>query len=526
MKNNRLYYGLIIVISMFVASCSSNDYVNVISDDADVVVSIDIQSLCDKAELNKNRVKDLMGDSYSEVTEDMSNAELDIFEALLDNPSESGIDFTAPIYVANQVRYPQTIVTMKMSSASDFEKLYNTSDDVNKPEIDKGELFNTIVIDSSLDFDQRIIFNDDLLIYLIGDPKNESDDSNAINGMIEDLLNQESSDSIVSTDIFNQMDGQPGDIKYLCLSGSDSTADIIGQIVNSVPYSMRKNLRAALKVCEEISMIGYLDFKDGEVVFNNHLILGEKLAMIVDDYLGMFNGINGSLNKYLNEDVMLYTAMSINGEKLAESMSQYLGELSKFGIDKESLKGAMITMDGDVAVTIALPENSSLRSAKPEVVAYITTKDNSISDFIYNLCSGFRMAKKSSDDNYILSLGRDKVYFGYDNNIVYFRTHIDEREDIISKQDNSIEGSNFASNIDDKLLYVAVNLYSVFDTMQKEIPISKEVYKQAIDASYIDVSLSKELDYKMRLVFGDTKDNSLKRIVDIASEFGGILSEL
>lgn len=525
MKKFRLHYGFILVVAMFIASCSSNDYINVISDEAETVVSVDVQSLCKKADLNKDRIQALLGDAYTEITEDLTSKELEIFETLLDNPSDCGIDFATPIYVASQIEYPQMIATMKMSSIKKFEDFINSTDEDNKLEINEGESFNTIIINEGKYGDLRIVFNDDILVYLSGNPK--TGDSTIINGMIEEVMNQDASNSIVSTDLFTQMDSQKGDIKYLSLGGSDSANDVIYSMTRSVPYSMRSNVRIALSLIEKTSSVGCLDFKNGEVVCNNRLILDEEQAKIVDEYLDIANGIDGSLNKYLSGDAILYMAMNVNGKKLANYAKQYLGELKRYDVDEEAVMELMKSINGDIASTYALPEGSTLNSNDQDVTIYIEAKNNSIPTFIYEQGKDSKTANEVSKNNYTWKISRRETgYFGYDNSTIYFKTSLGEGEDAVSKQKNSISDSDFASNINGKLIYCAINLYSVFDAMQDDIPISAEVYKKEIDASYVDLSINKDMDYTIRLVFGDSKENSLKKIVDIASELGSILSDM
>ena len=97
MKAVRFFLVAVLAL-VCLSSCSDNDYLEVIPADARMVASVDFKSMADKCDLEHNQaVMQLLTNFMSDNARSKKEREqvLDIIK----NPNQSGIDFTAPMYI-------------------------------------------------------------------------------------------------------------------------------------------------------------------------------------------------------------------------------------------------------------------------------------------------------------------------------------------------------------------------------------------------------------------------------------------
>ena len=92
--------SVLAVLIVFLAACSKTvEYTNIIPADATVVTSINLKSLASKAGLNDKENEAAKQKVLEALKSGMNAATFQQLEKVMNNPSESGIDVEAPVYV-------------------------------------------------------------------------------------------------------------------------------------------------------------------------------------------------------------------------------------------------------------------------------------------------------------------------------------------------------------------------------------------------------------------------------------------
>ena len=91
-------YALLVVLVLLAACSEKSEYIRVIPQDASVVGSFQIASLVQKSGLTESVDQTVLDKLKKNVVQGLPAEEAKVVENILNNPSESGIDFKKPIY--------------------------------------------------------------------------------------------------------------------------------------------------------------------------------------------------------------------------------------------------------------------------------------------------------------------------------------------------------------------------------------------------------------------------------------------
>ena len=111
--------SVLAVLIVFLAACSKTvEYTNIIPADATVVTSINLKSLASKAGLNDKENEAAKQKVLEALKSGMNAATFQQLEKVMNNPSESGIDVEAPVYVftSPSLKSPSGPISTKASS--------------------------------------------------------------------------------------------------------------------------------------------------------------------------------------------------------------------------------------------------------------------------------------------------------------------------------------------------------------------------------------------------------------------------
>ena len=97
MKSIRMWFSACLLL--VVTSCQKMpEHAKVIPDDAQVVLRIDFEQLASKSGVgNDDAIKQQLGKMLES---DLSGGQLATAKSILDDPEESGIDFSEPVFLA------------------------------------------------------------------------------------------------------------------------------------------------------------------------------------------------------------------------------------------------------------------------------------------------------------------------------------------------------------------------------------------------------------------------------------------
>ena len=123
MKKSSIFrLSVLAVLIMFVSSCSQkSEYTNAIPANATQLVSINLKSLADKAGINDKENKEALKKLTDAMKSGMNAATFQQLESVMKDPSKSGIDVTAPVYLFSSPTFDYTTVVAKVSSEDDLK---------------------------------------------------------------------------------------------------------------------------------------------------------------------------------------------------------------------------------------------------------------------------------------------------------------------------------------------------------------------------------------------------------------------
>ena len=113
--------SVLAVLIVFMAACSKKaEYIHVIPADASAVASINLNSLADKAGLNDKQNEGMKQKMMEALKSGMNAAAFQQLEKIMKNPSQSGIDVKAPVFVFTSKTFISPTIVAKVSNIEDL----------------------------------------------------------------------------------------------------------------------------------------------------------------------------------------------------------------------------------------------------------------------------------------------------------------------------------------------------------------------------------------------------------------------
>ena len=121
-KNLFFHFSVLAMLIVLISACSSKkpEYTNVIPSDASQVIAVNLKSLADKAGTKDKETKEALQKLTDALKSDMNAATFQQLEKIMKNPSESGIDVEAPVYVFTSPSFPYSTAVAKIKSEDDL----------------------------------------------------------------------------------------------------------------------------------------------------------------------------------------------------------------------------------------------------------------------------------------------------------------------------------------------------------------------------------------------------------------------
>ena len=116
--------SVLAVLIVFMAACSKKaEYIHVIPADASAVASINLNSLADKAGLNDKQNEGMKQKMMEALKSGMNAAAFQQLEKIMKNPSQSGIDVKAPVFVFTSKTFISPTIVAKYRGLACFARL-------------------------------------------------------------------------------------------------------------------------------------------------------------------------------------------------------------------------------------------------------------------------------------------------------------------------------------------------------------------------------------------------------------------
>ena len=207
--------SVLAVLIVFMAACSKKaEYIHVIPADASAVASINLNSLADKAGLNDKQNEGMKQKMMEALKSGMNAAAFQQLEKIMKNPSQSGIDVKAPVFVFTSKTFISPTIVAKVSNIEDLRASLDlmAKEGICQP-IAEEEGYSF----TSLQKNNLLVFNENAAVLTEAYGTSQMD---VAKQTISTLLKQTEENSIASNGSFRKMQDQKGDI--FCFNGCGS----------------------------------------------------------------------------------------------------------------------------------------------------------------------------------------------------------------------------------------------------------------------------------------------------------------
>ncbi|MBR1630781.1 MAG: DUF4836 family protein [Paludibacteraceae bacterium] len=350
MKNVKLL--LIALTAVVLAACQKDASVGLIPADALLVGQANVQDILQKSDLlNSKLIKELK----SSIKEYNSSSLAKIYSKCFDDPSETGLDISQPLYmfVTGQAEYMGFVASVESEGKlKELITAMRKADDSAGEYIGKvreGEGFSYVLFDEEDEYRDGILAFSNKAALLLA-PMNKRAGKH-IDDYAEELFAQKGSDSFFGTDNYKSLSSQDGDVKFVLSAESLPT--------QALPSQLRRQLNKMLPddaSLNDFRMIASLAFEKGELlaalrVYSDNKSLQKQIESGFEQAgLQSIDGLYTSL--FDDQDSYGWASLNINGEKLMEGL-QEIGLKSE--VDSETwsfLKRYLANIDGDVSVAL------------------------------------------------------------------------------------------------------------------------------------------------------------------------------
>lgn len=330
----------IVIGAVALTSCSNGEIAtSVIPLDATMVMSIDIQSLAEKGELdelgNMSSFKSLEREVRSENRE-MFN----LLEDLKDDPTSAGIDLRDPIYIFTVPDGDDfyTAVSMHLLDDDDFEEfIERILDDRSTPTYQKDNGtndFTTYMVRNSM----NISFDGNKALFLMHNNKRNE----KLFGVRDELMDLDNDETILENEVFEDfMDDQKDVSLYLSSNFITGNRRFMSELSN-LPYDLSDN-----------TIMAFLDFQDGKIELKAQVAYNDELKKLQEENPVMGKEINEALLKYISAESIAVAGMSLNLEnylKLMDESNSNQNEYSRLNnmLEEMDIKTVLKKLDGSV----------------------------------------------------------------------------------------------------------------------------------------------------------------------------------
>ena len=305
--------SVLAVLIVFLAACSKTmEYTNIIPADATVVTSINLKSLASKAGLNDKENEAAKQKVLEALKSGMNAATFQQLEKVMNNPSESGIDVEAPVYVFTSPSFPYSTAVAKIKSEDDLHASLEimVKEQICQP-INEAAGYSFTTMNGGL-----VAFNNSTVMLI--SVKGTSQIEKAKEG-ITNLLKQTADNSIAKSGAFQKMEKQKSDINFFA-----SMAAIPAPYQKQVSMGLPAEVKA-----EDITIIAGLNFEKGRIALKTeNYTENEAVKALMKKQLEAFEKAKLALRKKYAIDSIGVTknGMEKANEKLANWLESDAGQ--------------------------------------------------------------------------------------------------------------------------------------------------------------------------------------------------------
>ena len=495
------------VLIVFMAACSKKaEYIHVIPAYASAVASVNLNTLADKAGLNDKENEGMKQKMMEALKSGMNAAAFQQLEKIMKNPSQSGIDIKAPVFVFTSKTFITPAMVAKVSNIDDLRASLDlmAKEGICQPIAEEdGYSFTTLQKNSLL------VFNENAAVLTEAYGTSQMD---VAKQTISTLLKQTEENSIMKNSGFKKMQNQKGDINFF--ASMDAVPKIYSQQI-SMGLSSQLDL-------SEVMAVGNLNFEKG------------KIALQIETYSD--NAETDALLKNTTflqnfpESTLAFLNIGVNGAAFYDLLLNNEEFRRNVSLAKaEEVKSLFASFDGDISIGLI---NVTMNSA-PTFAAYADAKNGNALKALYDKKKELKLGRNEDiiqlgENEYVYKSNTNNVFFGIRNKQMYATNDELLYKNISKPVDKSIKDAGYVSDMKGKNVFFVINMDAILD-----LPVVKMItgfggeeyqtyYKLASQISYIEAFSDSEGKTETAILLKNKDVNALKQIVDFAKQFAGM----
>ena len=515
-KSLFLHLSVLAVLIVFASSCSQKaaEYTNVIPADATEVVSINLKSLAEKAGINDKDNKEALAKLTDAMKSGMNAATFQQLEAVMKDPSKSGVDVTAPVYIFSAPAFDYTTVVAKVTNEDELRSFLEAAQKeiLNGP-VTEGDGYSFVQVNKQT----LLAFNATTLLTVNYKSSAQLD---KIKEGITALLKQTEENSINKSAAFKKMQKLSGDVNMFI-----SPSSLLGVYAQQINFGMPKDIDL-----KDLKILGSLSFEKGKIDMQiENYTENPELKAVFEKQMKSTCPIENTFLKYFPKSTIALLSVGVNGEELYNVLQENEQFRNEFSITKAAeVKDLFSTFQNDFTVGLI----NVTMSNTPSFLAYASVKGNAPLEALYEKKAelGLRRGEdivKLNEDEYVYKSRNINIFFGVRDKQMYATNDELLYKNICKPADPSAKDTNYAPTLKGKRSAFVINAEAVLD-----LPVIKMMVEYGGAEYNTYYSLGSNISYleatgdgdkgNITLQLKDKDVNALKQIVNFVKEFAGL----
>ena len=504
------------VLIVFMAACSKKaEYIHVIPADASAVASVNLNTLADKAGLNDKENEGMKQKMMEALKSGMNAAAFQQLEKIMKDPSQSGIDIKAPVFVFTSKTFITPAMVAKVSNIDDLRASLDlmAKEGICQPIAEEdGYSFTTLQKNSLL------VFNENAAVLTEAYGTSQMD---VAKQTISTLLKQTEENSIMKNSGFKKMQNQKGDINFF--ASMDAVPKIYSQQI-SMGLSSQLDL-------SEVMAVGNLNFEKVNIAMQIETYSDNaETDALLKKQAQAVKKLNTTFLQNFPESTLAFLNIGVNGAAFYDLLLNNEEFRRNVSLAKaEEVKSLFASFDGDISIGLI---NVTMNSA-PTFAAYADAKNGNALKALYDKKKELKLGRNEDiiqlgENEYVYKSNTNNVFFGIRNKQMYATNDELLYKNISKPVDKSIKDAGYVSDMKGKNVFFVINMDAILD-----LPVVKMItgfggeeyqtyYKLASQISYIEAFSDSEGKTETAILLKNKDVNALKQIVDFAKQFAGM----
>ena len=445
----------------------------------------------------------------------MNAAAFQQLEKIMKNPSQSGIDVKAPVFVFTSKTFISPTIVAKVSNIEDLRASLDlmAKEGICQP-IAEEEGYSF----TSLQKNNLLVFNENAAVLTEAYGTSQMD---VAKQTISTLLKQTEENSIASNGSFRKMQDQKGDINFF------ASMDAVPKM-----YTQQISLGLSSQIdLSEVKAVGNLNFEKGKIALQIETYSDNaEMDALLKKQAQAVKKLNTTFLQNFPESTLAFLNIGVNGAAFYDLLfnnEEFRRNVSLAKADE--VKSLFASFDGDISIGLI---NVTLNSV-PTFAAYADAKNGNALKALYDNKKQLKLGKNEDiiqlgENEYVYKSRATNVFFGIRNKQMYATNDELLYKSISKPVEKSIKDAGYVSDMKGKNVFFVINMDAILD-----LPVVKMMagvggeeyqtyYKLASKISYIEAFSDSEGKTETVILLKNKDDNALKQIVDFAKQFAGM----